>query len=564
VPYIRDIYPLKAQYKTNEPVMICMEFINPQGCSVVLNADIKIMNLERVVKETKIVFSLKPGEQKALNIGVPAQDTDFGGFGFDLDLYQGVVLIERASTAFDVVSDWRKVTRYGFLCSFGPDEEIGDDDIRSLLKFHLNLVQFYDWAYRPHDFLPPEPQFRDLMGKQIDFDIVVKKIAKCHEYGMKAIAYGPVYAAGKDFFDSHKDWALYNSSGEVYKFIDTFYIMNISPESPWHDHIIGQYKRAVEQAGFDGIHMDTYGFPKSGFSRLNEHEKVERLEEHLPMLIDDIRKALDKVRDDICLIFNNVCNWPVKAVAKTLQDAIYIEVWKPYERYWQIQQLIGHALELGEGKPVILAVYLLPFRENPAGKEAENAALLLTAVIAASGGHHLLLGGKNGLLTQGYYVDHSTMEESFVRVMRHYYDFIVRFTQLLFDKAFKDVSMTHIGGDNIEYVFEQVDYSTYGEPNKVWIIAKESFDKKIIHLINLIGNDEDYWNRCKNDPVVQIDMIVKVQVLRAPKCVYAASPDFDFGRPQMLAFALLNSDRGKVAVIKLPRLVYWNMVVIEF
>jgi dextranase len=562
--YINDIYPLKAQYKTNEPIKIHIELVNLQDHPVSLSADIRIMNLTSLAEEIKIAFSIESSSEKSLTVEIPAQHSDFAGFGFDLDLYENAIFAEKASTAFDVVSDWRKATRYGFLSGFGPDEEPGDDDIKSLLKFHLNLVQFYDWTYRHHDFLPPKPLFKDLMGRQSDFDIVRQKLAKCHEYGMKAIAYGPVYAAGRDFFELHKDWALYNSSGEVYKFIDTFYIMNISPESPWHEYIIGQYKNAVEQAGFDGIHMDTYGFPKSGFSRLNGNKKAERLEEHLPVLINNTRKALEKINDDVCLIFNNVCNWPVGAVAKASQDAIYIEVWNPFERYFHIQHLVERALSLGEGKPVILAAYLLPFKNNSKSKGAECAARLLTAVIAACGGHHLLIGEKNGVLTQGYYVDHATMEYNFVCIMRNYYDFIVRYSKLLFDKSLTDVSMTHVDGDNMEYIFEQAEYSTYGEAGKVWVIVKESHDKKIIHLINFVGNDEDYWNKEKYEPIVQKNIILKVQVLSTPKCVFAASPDFDLCRPQILDYILSDSDKGIIAEISLPDTVYWNMVVLEF
>jgi hypothetical protein len=55
-----------------------------------------------------------------------------------------------------------------------------------------------------------------------------------------------------------------------------------------------------------------------------------------------------------------------------------------------------------------------------------------------------------------------------------------------------------------------------------------------------------------------------VQILSVPKCVYAASPDFELGRPQMLDFTVTDSDRGMIAAIKLPKLVYWNMVVMEF
>lgn len=562
--YISDIYPLKAQYKRNEPVKICIELANPLSIPVTLNAIIQVMNLTQIIEKMKMVFNLESGQFKAFTVELPARDSEFEGFGFDLYLFEDETLIETASTAFDVVSDWRESARYGFLCDFGTGEDSHDEDIKSILKFHLNLVQFYDWTYRHHDFLPPEPQFSDMMGKKIDYNVVRHKIDKCHEYGMKAIAYGPIYAAGKDFFDAHKDWALYNSSGEPYKFINTFYIMNISPESPWHNYIINQYKMAICKAGFDGIHMDTYGFPKIGISRLNGHEKVERLEENIYGLIDDSRKELEKVKDDVCLIFNNVCNWPVENSAKAPQDAVYIEVWKPYERYFHIQQLIESAIELGQGKPVILAAYLLPFKDDPGDKKASSAALLLTAVIAACGGHHLLIGEENGLLTQGYYVDHATMEENFVHTMRCYYDYIVRYTQLLFCSGLKDVSMTHIDGDNMEYIFEQVNYSTYGEPGKVWVIVRESFDKKVIHFINLAGNDEDYWNKGKNEPVVQHDIVLKVQVLGEPKCIYAASPDTDFGRPGFLNYTILDSDRGKVAVIKLPELKYWSMVVIEF
>jgi dextranase len=59
-------------------------------------------------------------------------------------------------------------------------------------------------------------------------------------------------------------------------------------------------------------------------------------------------------------------------------------------------------------------------------------------------------------------------------------------------------------------------------------------------------------------------MILKVQVLCTPKCVYAASPDINFGRPQILDYSISDSDKGKVAEIRLPALAYWNMVVMEF
>ena len=44
--------------------------------------------------------------------------------------------------------------------------------------------------------------------------------------------------------------------GNLWSLINTFYYMDI--DSPWRDHLIHEYQRAVTEVGFDGIHMDTY------------------------------------------------------------------------------------------------------------------------------------------------------------------------------------------------------------------------------------------------------------------------------------------------------------------
>ena len=187
-----------------------------------------------------------------------------------------------------------------------------------------------------------------------------------------------------------------------------------------------------------------------------------------PVLIENTRKALEATKPDIALIFNNVGNWPVDSVATTSQDAIYIEVWKPHERYHHIREVLQWAQHAGKGKPVILAAYLQAFRTDPVPERAHNSALLLTAIIAAHGGYHLLAGENSGVLTQAYYVDYFKINEVFTRKLRDYYDFNIRYANLLYAAELKDVSMTHADGDNLEYVFDNLDYSTYGEAGKVW------------------------------------------------------------------------------------------------
>ncbi|MNI04430.1 Cycloisomaltooligosaccharide glucanotransferase precursor [compost metagenome] len=206
-----------------------------------------------------------------------------------------------------------------------------------------------------------------------------------------------------------------------------------------------------------------------------------------------------------------------------------------------------------------------PYMElgSDAESRANTAALLLTAVIAAHGGYHLLLGENQGVLTQGYYVDYSSLTDEFFREIRTYYDFIIRYATVFFDSELRDVSMTHVDGDNLEYVFGNGAYSTYGEAGRIWSIVKEKPSLKVIHLINLIGVSDDYWNQRKERPTEASDLIIHIQVDDEVESVFLASPDSDMGRPYMPQFQMEAGPRGKTLVVFIPRLKVWSIVVVN-
>jgi len=561
---IRDVYPLKAQYRSGEPVALALELENPATAPAVWRLDVRVARLASETERRTEEIRLAGGESLTLEWELQAYEAEFDGFGVDVDLIgsDGTVL-HTASTSFDVVSDWRKSTRYGFLSDFHTRERGDEEDVKWMSKLHLNLVQFYDWMYRHDDLVAEASEYTDLMGRELNLDVVKEKVALCHRHGMKAIAYGAIYAASKPFAERHPDWALYQSDGKPYDFIDIFTIMNIAEQCPWHRHIISEYKRAVERVDFDGIHMDTYGFPKTGTSVWGGEQKVVRLDEHFAALIDHTREELADSKDDIGLIFNNVGNWPVEPVAEAGLDAVYVEVWKPYERYHHIRQIVHEAQRAGKGKPVILAAYLQPFRTESDPQRARYAGLLLTAVIAAHGGYHLLAGENRAVLTQAYYADYSRADEAFAAELRRYCDFNVRYANLLYDAKLKDVSMTHADGDNLEYVFDGLPYSTYGEAGKVWTVIRESESRKTVSFINLTGNAEDYWNAGKNRPQRLTGFKVRLLLERDATAVYAASPDRNLGRPQRLPFEVTSSLRGKTLEAVVPSLDVWTLLWVD-
>ncbi|MFC5468957.1 glycoside hydrolase family 66 protein [Cohnella suwonensis] len=564
---IVDAYPLKAQFRSGERVELAVEIEGGEAVYGELALRVRIYELEilRETREIPIATGLSGLHEMRISVG--PYDCDFTGFGCDIDVVRGDDLLDSLSTAFDVVSDWRKATRYGFLSEYDAGREAEDGrKAKWLNKLHLNLTLYYDWMYRHDDLVSEEESYTDLMGRQVSLSAIGNKIELCRRYGMKAIAYGAIYAASKGFAEKYPDWGLYTSAGDPFDFIGIFRIMNIEPDSPWHAHIIEQYAKSVE-LGFDGIHLDTYGFPKTAWSRLNGERKLIKLEEHFPALIDNTRAKLSKLRDEVCLIFNNVGNWPVDAVAKADQDAIYIEVWKPYERYQHLREIIAMAKVLSEGKNVILAAYLQPFRvvsEALGIAGAENGLRLLTATVTAHGAYHLLHGEDGGVLTQGYYVDHSKLRDGFRRTVRDYADFVVRYGHLTHDNALRNVSMTHADYDNFEYVFEGFAFSAYGEPGKVWTVIQEKKTLKLIHFINLTGISDDLWNEAKETPVAVYGRTVRVAVDLPVKSVFLATPDENGGRPITLEYRTEASDRGKVVVIDLPKLNYWDVLVIQF
>jgi dextranase len=211
---------------------------------------------------------------------------------------------------------------------------------------------------------------------------------------------------------------------------------------------------------------------------------------------------------------------------------------------------------------VVLAAYVCAFKDGPQ-ELAECALLFLQAAIFASGGYHIELGEHNAVLCDPYFVEHAVLRPCFERTLRNWYDFIVRYADLLYDPVLTDVSMTHAGGINEEYVFSGSQFSSCGEPGRVWTIVKEMPGAKVIHLINLTDMASDRWNEGKPAPAPVRGIAVRVLDNERAQAVWLASPDRHCCRMEPLLYAAVDSNRGRVIEFIVPELVYWNMVYIK-
>lgn len=467
----------------------------------------------------------------------------------------------RSETAFDIVDSRGDVMRYGFLSDFSGEES--NDDVECMCQWHLNAVQFYDWMFRHDKLVAEENIYQDPMGRQTDIQVLRSKINACRERGMRPFAYGAVYAATRETFEKHPNWGMYTSDGEPLIFADWLYYMNISRECGWSDYLIAQYKDAVEKLNFQGIHMDTYGFPKNVYDA--DGNPISLAEKFGP-LIDRAHDAVCEGHEENGVIFNAVNSWPVEDVAGSKQDNVYIEVWPPHDTYYDLYALIRRARSLS-GKNVVLAAYLSAFKDISSEQEyerAEYSCLLANAVICASGGTQLVLGEHNSVLCDSYYANYAKMRDSFLPKVKRYCDYLVAYSELLYHNKGNDVSMTSCGGINEDILFfsEKTEFSTDGKPGKVWTIVRESKNRLTIHFVNLTGNNS-MWNEGKNAPEIIDDIRIRIRYDRKLQGIYYASPDSESIQALQLQYDVEQTDCGRIFETAVPLLEVFCTIYLE-
>lgn len=451
--------------------------------------------------------------------------------------------------------------RYGFVSSFSvPDAEDVDAITENLLKNHITHVQFYDWSYRADQFQPPQGSgmYQDAMGKKISLAVVQERIEAFRQGNMKSLGYGAVYAATKDYLHAHPEQGLFDIEGNPFDLIETFFIMNLANEA-WKERILEQYRYAVHEVGFDGIHMDTYGYPKAGWGYRILSDQRELID-LCPVFVSFINEwSLSHTEN----IFNNVNGWPVEETGNALQAASYIEVWEPHTRYHHLHTMIARAANAR--KPIVLAAYLSVFKHHPEAERAGlmTAAKLLIASCASLGATVLLLGEQRALLTQPYYPDHIQLSVNEIEELRLYSDHLVRYTDLCFDPDLIDITVSHGIGANREFDFLMNPVSHDGLNGTIWVVIKRSNRRIVLHLINLLDQTDDLWDAVKTPCETDASLVVRLPCYARRMNVYRDSPSDDIPLLQPLSLRSVVGVAGPMVEVELHGLGLWTTLWVD-
>jgi len=525
----------KAQFIVGEEIIL----FSKEKISV---SSVKIMDLVNQIENDYIVD----------NNRIIIKSLPVGNYGIEIEnnghVWEG---------AFDIVECRRDATRYGFLSDFSKADE-DEEDVEWMKNLHINAIQFYDWMYRHDQMIPDENDYQDPLGREMSLCSVQKKIEACKKMGIRPFAYGAIYAASKELFSKHPDWGMYTFEGEPMLFADWLNYMNISKECGWTNHILREYQRAI-QIGFEGIHMDTYGFPKKVWNSKGEPVSLNK---EIPALIDIAAEKVKEENSEAGVIFNAVNDWPMEEVAESKQDAVYIEVWPPHDSYYDLYELIRNARRCSN-KNVVLASYLKPFDLNDV-KKAMWSWRLTWATICASGGTQLILGENKGILKDSYYVNYAHIDDESNKIVQRYCDFLVRYGRLLYLDKGIDITKTTTCRINEDICFgiDKNGISTDAKPDTVWVQIKESEKRISMNLINISGNDNK-WNEIKSEPETKRNIEVKIRLDRKIKGIYTASPDDDSIKPVSLDYSYDVTSSGRIYKTYINELICWRCIWID-
>lgn len=144
-------------------------------------------------------------------------------------------------------------------------------------------------------------------------------------------------------------------------------------------------------------------------------------------------------------------------------------------------------------------------------------------------------------------------------VLRRYYDFAVRYENVLALHA-HDATPDYQGRLRIE----GLSTGTGRTGDHIWPIVRQHESTIGLSLINLLGLDSPRWDSpLAADPFLQRDLLLRLYTPHPVTRAWWATPDDDDPVASDLEFSTGREGARAFATLRLPRLAYWSLIVLE-
>jgi dextranase len=368
----------------------------------------------------------------------------------------------------------------GFVTSF--DKKSQPSVLSWLRRLRCSVVQIYDWMESYSTPLATTDSYLDPLGRPIELSVLKELIAGIKSLGTVAQAYAPVIAADAELADAHPEWRLFRSDGAPQSLGDLLQIMDPA-NIEWQQHWIDAYGDAADKLGFNGFHLDTYGYPRAALSSSGAPVEIAR---GYVDFVDAVRKA----RSSEVLSFNQVNGVPRGFITPGSPSFRYVEVWAPNDQWRHLEGLLSRSAGPNERHGDTLAIY------PPVWEGARDAALrtgiLSQAIVTTLGSNTLIWGDDHGVLRHPYYVNHEQLRDEEIDTVLQWHRFNLRCRDLF--KIGTDTSWYELDDENAAVVVSW-DGVTSPEPLGGSLYARviRGDDSVVVSLLDLSGSADGSW-----------------------------------------------------------------------
>ncbi len=369
----------------------------------------------------------------------------------------------------------------GFVTSFdAPSRPLVLSWLRDL---RCTAVQVYDWMETYSSPLASETRYHDPLGREIDRNELARLIEGIKQIGAVAQAYAPVCAADAVFANSHAQWLLYRNDGAPQSLGTLLEIMDPANRE-WQAHWVECYGRAIDELGFDGLHLDTYGYPRNALNSAGVPVSVERA-------YGDFVQAVRAARPDEVISFNQVNGVPRGFATPSPPTFRYVEVWPPNGGWHHLEGLLARSSGSASGTGSTLALY--PPVWSGDRSDALRTCVISEAVVTMLGSSVLQWGDVDGVLRHPYYVDHEKLTAEERATVLAWHRMALRCRDLW--RIGEDTTWYELSDENAAVTISG-DAEVSPEPvgGQLFCRVRRDEGRTVVGLIDLTGSGDGSWH----------------------------------------------------------------------
>ncbi|MGP8162387.1 MAG: glycoside hydrolase family 66 protein [Acidimicrobiales bacterium] len=439
----------------------------------------------------------------------------------------------------------------GFATSFVPERV---DRVLSWLRgLRCTVVQAYDWMQRYSAPLPGNEHYANPLARQLSRSALKRLVSGVRGFGAVVQAYAPVCAAEPRFAESHPDWLLFRSDGSPQHLGDLLQIMDPA-NTAWQAHWLAAYGVAADAIGFDGFHLDTYGYPRRPFDVAGRSRSIEHA---YRAFVTRVRAALPSTT----LSFNQVNGVPSGFAVPAPPAFRYVEVWPPNDRWCHLEGLIGRASGRSPRVGGVLALYPPVWDGDRVG--AVHTVALTEAVTTALGNGLLVLGDNTGVLCDSYYPDHERLRDGEAATILDWHRFALRCRDLF--RQGKDTSWCEVGDENGAVRVQAPGALVSPEPGAGTLFARvvRTSSTTAISCIDLSGSRDGSWSQptaggTAREAHIEV-LVAEPDRCRATVAVLGAAG----GRFRETQLTATSHREGQAVELRLPIIKGWSVALLE-